>query len=145
MKIEKYNEIAKSVEPKKPVLKNCIMAFISGGIIAVIGQFLLEFYMNIYNIGQSDATVYMIVTLVIVAGLLTGVGVFDKIAVHTGAGTFIPITGFANAMSSAALESKPEGLVQGIGSNMFKYAGSVITFGIFSAFIFGVIRYVFHI
>ncbi len=141
----KYNEIADSCKPKSNILKNCINAFIFGGCIALIGQFLLEFYMYMLNVGQEKATAPMIITVVLITCLLTGLGVFDKIAKHAGAGTFIPITGFANAMSSAALESKSEGLIQGIGSNIFKYGGSVITYGIVSSFIFGVIRYVFHI
>ena len=111
----------------------------------MIGQFLLEFYMELLNVGQEKASAPMIITIVFITCLLTGLGVFDKIAKHAGAGTFIPITGFANAMSSAALESKSEGLIQGIGSNIFKYGGSVITYGIVSSFIFGVIRYVFKI
>lgn len=141
----KYNKIADSCKPKSSIVKNCIKAFVFGGFIAVIGQFLLEFYMELLNVGQEKATAPMIITIVFITCLLTGLGVFDKIAKHAGAGTFIPITGFANAMSSAALESKSEGLIQGIGSNIFKYGGSVITYGIVSSFIFGVIRYVFKI
>ncbi len=145
MNVEKYNEIANSCAPKKNVLKNCIKAFVVGGIIALIGQFLLKFYMNLFNIGLNEATVYMVVTIVIVCCFLTGFGVFDKLASFSGAGTFIPITGFANSMSSAALEGKSEGLIQGIGSNIFKYGGCVITYGIVSSFVFGVIRYVLKI
>lgn len=141
----KYNKIADSCKPKSSIVKNCINAFVFGGVIAVIGQFLLEFYMELLNVGQEKATAPMIITVVFITCLLTGLSVFDKIAKHAGAGTFIPITGFANAMSSAALESKSEGLIQGIGSNIFKYGGSVITYGIVSSFIFGVIRYVFKI
>lgn len=141
----KYNKIADSCKPKSHILKNCIFAFVSGGVIAVIGQFLLEFYMEWLNVGQTGATTPMIITIVIITCFLTGFGVFDKLAKYCGAGTFIPITGFANAMSSAALESKSEGLIQGIGSNIFKFGGCVITYGIVSSFIFGVIRYVFKI
>ena len=101
--------------------------------------------MKILNVGITGATAPMIITIVIVTCLLTGLGIFDKLAKFAGAGTFIPITGFANAMSSAALESKSEGLIQGIGSNIFKYGGCVITYGVVSSFIFGVIRYVFKI
>lgn len=145
MNVNKYNEIADSCKPKSNILKNCINAFIFGGIIAVIGQFLLEFYMKIMNVGQAQATAPMIITIVFFTCILTGIGMFDKIAKIAGAGTFIPITGFANAMSSAALESKSEGLIQGIGSNIFKFGGCVITYGIVSSFVFGVIRYVLKI
>ena len=101
--------------------------------------------MNLLNVGQAEATAPMIITIVIVTCFLTGFGIFDKIAKIAGAGTFIPITGFANAMCSAALESKSEGLIQGIGSNIFKFGGCVITYGIVSSFVFGVIRYVLKI
>jgi SpoVA protein. len=84
----------------------------------------------------------MIVTIIFISCVLTGLGIFDKIAKHAGAGSFIPITGFANAMTSAALESKTEGIVLGIASNMFKLGGAVITFGIVAAYVMGVIRYV---
>lgn len=145
MNIDQYNKIADQCKPKSHIVKNCINAFIFGGIIAVIGQFLLEFYMNVMDVGQKEATAPMIITIVIMTCILTGLGVFDKIAKHAGAGSFIPITGFANSMSSAALESKSEGLIQGIGSNIFKFGGCVITYGIVSSFVFGVIRYVFKI
>ena len=145
MEVDQYNEIADQCKPKSNIVKNCIYAFIFGGIIAVIGQFLLQFYMNHLNVGQAEATAPMIITIVIVTCFLTGFGIFDKIAKIAGAGTFIPITGFANAMCSAALESKSEGLIQGIGSNIFKFGGCVITYGIVSSFVFGVIRYVLKI
>ena len=140
-----YNQLADKVKPKSHLLKNSLCAFLIGGLIGMIGQFLLEFYMKVLNVGITGATAPMIITIVIVTCLLTGLGIFDKLAKFAGAGTFIPITGFANAMSSAALESKSEGLIQGIGSNIFKYGGCVITYGVVSSFIFGVIRYVFKI
>jgi stage V sporulation protein AC len=83
----------------------------------------------------------MLVTIIFITALLTGFGIFDKISQNTGAGSFIPISGFANALTSSALESKSEGLIYGIGSNMFKLAGSVITYGIVSAYILGILRY----
>lgn len=145
MNEQHYNQLADKVKPKSNLLKNSLCAFLIGGLIGMIGQFLLEFYMEVLNVGITGATAPMIITIVIVTCLLTGLGIFDKLAKFAGAGTFIPITGFANAMSSAALESKSEGLIQGIGSNIFKYGGCVITYGVVSSFIFGVIRYVFKI
>lgn len=145
MNEQHYNQLADKVKPKSNLLKNSLCAFLIGGLIGMIGQFLLEFYMKVLNVGITGATAPMIITIVIVTCLLTGLGIFDKLAKFAGAGTFIPITGFANAMSSAALESKSEGLIQGIGSNIFKYGGCVITYGVVSSFIFGVIRYVFKI
>ena len=142
METSKYNQIAESLKPKKTVLKHCIYAFVYGGAIGVIGQFFLELYMNIFEINQQEATPMMIITIVLIAAILTGFGIYDRLGKKAGAGTFIPITGFANSMTSSALESRSEGLVTGIGANMFKLGGTVITFGIVASFVLGGIRYV---
>ncbi len=138
-----YERIAKQKKPKKYVLKHSLYAFISGGIIGAIAQGILDILMNYFDFSQEKAVPVMSMTLVVAACILTGLGWYDKLADKAGAGMFIPITGFANSMTSSALESKSEGLVLGIGSNMFKLGGTVITFGIVSSFILGVIRYVF--
>ena len=132
-----YERIAKQKKPKKYVLKHSLYAFISGA------QGILDILMNYFDFSQEKAVPVMSMTLVVAACILTGLGWYDKLADKAGAGMFIPITGFANSMTSSALESKSEGLVLGIGSNMFKLGGTVITFGIVSSFILGVIRYVF--
>lgn len=137
-----YDKIAEELKPANHSIKNALYAFLYGGVIGAIAQGVLELYMNIYNCNEKEATPMMIVTLVFVACLLTGLGVYDKFAKNAGAGTFIPITGFANSMSSSALDSKSEGLIMGIGSNMFKLGGTVITYGIVSSSLLGVIRYV---
>lgn len=142
VEISKYNQIAESLKPKKTVLKHCIYAFLYGGAIGAIGQFFLELYMNIFEINQHEATPMMIITIVLIAAILTGLGIYDRIGKKAGAGTFIPITGFANSMTSSALEAKSEGLVTGIGANIFKLGGTVITFGIVASFVLGGIRYV---
>lgn len=142
METSKYNQIAESLKPKKAVLKHCIYAFVYGGAIGAIGQFFLELYMNIFEIDQQEATPMMIITIVLIAAILTGLGIYDRLGKKAGAGTFIPITGFANSMTSSALESRSEGLVTGIGANMFKLGGTVITFGIVASFVLGGIRYV---
>ncbi|WP_300082204.1 stage V sporulation protein AC [uncultured Thomasclavelia sp.] len=142
METSKYNQIAESLKPKKTVLKHCIYAFVYGGAIGAIGQFFLELYMNIFEIDQQEATPMMIITIVLIAAILTGFGIYDRLGKKAGAGTFIPITGFANSMTSSALEAKSEGLVTGIGANMFKLGGTVITFGIVASFVLGGIRYV---
>lgn len=142
METSKYNQIAESLKPKKTVLKHCIYAFVYGGAIGAIGQFFLELYMNIFEINQQEATPMMIITIVLIAAILTGFGIYDRLGKKAGAGTFIPITGFANSMTSSALEAKSEGLVTGIGANMFKLGGTVITFGIVASFVLGGIRYV---
>ena len=143
MNIKDYNQLAESKKPKTPKFKNALNAFLYGGVIGVIAQGILVFYMNVFDYSQKEATPLMSITLVFIACLLTGLGYYDKLAQHAGAGTFIPVTGFANSMSSSALDSKHEGYVLGIGANMFKLGGTVITYGIVSASLLGVIRYVF--
>lgn len=145
MNIKEYNELCDKLKPKVNILKNSIKAFLCGGVIGVIGQILLNIYMHIFNFTQKEATAPMIVSIVLIACILTGLGVYDKLGQKFGAGMFIPITGFANSICSAALDSKFEGLILGIGCNIFKYGGCVIFYGIVSTFIFGVIRYVFNI
>ncbi len=140
---KKYNQLAQSMKPQSHKIKNSFNAFIYGGVIGTIAQFILECYMHIYDVDELGAAPMMSITLVFIACLLTGLGLYDNIAKHAGAGTFIPITGFANSMTSAALDSKSEGLILGIGANMFKLGGTVITYGIVSSSLLGVIRYVF--
>ena len=143
MNSHEYNQMAEELKPKGECSKHCFNAFLYGGVIGIIAQGVLEMYMNIYICSEKDATPMMTITLVFVACLLTGLGIYDNLAKNAGAGTFIPITGFANSMSSSALDAKSEGLIFGIGSNMFKLGGTVITYGIVSASLLGVIRYVF--
>jgi stage V sporulation protein AC len=140
MKIQEYQKLVKKHTPKEDRLKNGIIAFIVGGLIGLIGQFLVEFYSNILEISTKDAGTYMIITLIFIGCLLTCLGFFDKWVNAVKAGLFIPITGFAHSMMSAALDYKKEGLVTGIGANMLKLAGSVIIFGVVSAYVFGIIR-----
>ena len=121
--------------------KNAFMAFVGGGVIALFGQAIYDMYSLLFSLESKNALTLTLVTVIFLSALLTGLGVFDKIAQCFGAGSFIPISGFSNALTSAALESKSEGLIFGIGSNMFKLAGSVITYGIVSAYILGIIKY----
>lgn len=122
--------------------KRAFIAFVSGGFLAVLAQLLMMGYMTWFELEKDTATAVTIVTIIFVTALLTGLGIFDKIAQVCGAGAFIPISGFANALTSCAMEGRSEGPIYGIGSNMFKLAGSVLTYGIVSAFVFGMIRYV---
>ena len=140
---KEYDQVAEELKPNGHRVKNGLNAFLYGGVMGAIAQGVLEFFMSIYHCNEKEATPMMIITLVLVACLLTGLGIYDNIAKHAGAGTFIPITGFANSMSSSALDCKSEGLILGIGSNMFKLGGTVITYGIVSSALLGVIRYVF--
>ena len=139
------NQIEKSVSssvPSKLKLKNIIMAFVWGGCMGVAGQLVLEGYMNALNLSLQQATAPTLMTFIASASLLTGFGVYDRLGQIAGAGLFIPITGFSNSLTSSALESKSEGLIYGIGSNMFKLAGSVLTYGIVASYVLGLVRLV---
>lgn len=135
-----YQEVQKKHEPKRPVARNCVKAFLVGGFICLIGQFISVFYMYFFNFTEKTVGNPTVATLVFVSMLLTGFGVYDKIAQVGGAGSAVPVTGFGNSVISAAIEHKTEGYVLGVGGNMFKLAGSVILFGVFSAFVVALIK-----
>lgn len=134
-----YEQLSKPYVPSRPVFKNCIRAFLSGGLICVIGQGIQEAFMAIFDMTSREAASPMAGVLILISVILTCFGVYDKLAQWCGAGTAVPITGFANSMCSAALEHRAEGLVLGVGANMFKLAGSVIVFGVVAAFVVGVV------
>ena len=138
---KEYSEIVKKLSPPSPKIKDFIWAFCVGGIICVIGQLFMELYKYL---GMEEKVVKMLVpvTLVFIAALLTGLKLFDKIAKHAGAGTLVPITGFANAVVSPAIEFKSEGFVLGVGANMFKIAGPVIVYGTVASVVYGVIYWI---
>ena len=138
---QRFKDIVKKTEDKKDKLGRALVAFFSGGIVAIIGQLFFDLYSRGFDINEKDSISLMLVTIIFITAVLTGFGLFDKIAQKTGAGTFIPISGFANALTSSALESKSEGLIFGIGSNMFKLAGSVITYGIVSALLLLIVKF----
>lgn len=138
-----YKEIVDKHKPKEKRMQNAVIAFIIGGIIGALGQVLIELYSYYLDISSKDATVFMIVTLVFVACLFTALGFFDKWVTFAKCGLIIPITGFAHSMMSSGMEYKKEGPIYGIGSNIFKLAGSVILYGTVSAWLFGMIRYFF--
>ncbi|HIS90326.1 MAG TPA: stage V sporulation protein AC [Candidatus Faecisoma merdavium] len=140
MEKNKYKMLVSKHTPRENVLKNALIAFIVGGFMGLIGQFLVDFYSYIFNISTSDGATLMIITLVFLGCLLTCLGFFDKIVHFARCGLIIPITGFAHAVMSATLEYRKEGFVTGIGANMFKLAGSVIVFGVVSAYLFGFLR-----
>ena len=136
-----YKKMIERTDKSNNKIKNIIFAFLGGGSIALIGQGIYDLFFYLGKLDSKTSLTLMLVTIIFVTALLTGIGVFDKIAQYFGAGSFIPISGFSNALTSAALESKSEGLIYGIGSNMFKLAGSVITYGIVSAYILGILKY----
>lgn len=140
MEKKEYQKIVNKYTPNEPRLRNALVAFIIGGLMGVLGNFLVEAYSYYFDLSAKDASVFMIITLVFLGCFLTCLGFFDKWVNFAKCGLIIPITGFAHAMMSAALEYRKEGLVTGIGANMFKLAGSVIIFGVVSAYIFGLLR-----
>lgn len=141
---KEYSKMAEKASPNSPKITNCIKAFIFGGAICTFGQF-LNFIFE--RIGFSEDYVKALTpsVLIIITAILTGIGVFDKIAKHAGAGTIVPITGFANSVVSPAMEFKSEGLIMGTGANIFKIAGPVIAYGIFAGVIYGLIAYIFKL
>ncbi len=141
---QKYQSFAKEREPKRPVFQNCIRAFVVGGGICALGQVLQLMYIKYFNFTEKNAGDPTAATLIILSILLTGLGIYDHIAQWAGAGTAVPITGFANTISSAAIEHRSEGYVLGVGGNMFKIAGPVIVYGVVSAFAVAVIKLIFN-
>ncbi|CAK6481374.1 stage V sporulation protein AC [Peribacillus castrilensis] len=137
---QEYQGIQKHRETKRPVVKNCIKAFLTGGLICLIGQFISTFYIYYFDFTDQTAGNPTVGTLIFITMLLTGFGVYDRMAQFGGAGTAVPVTGFGNAVISAAIEHRTEGLVLGVGGNIFKLAGSVIVFGVFSAFVIALIK-----
>jgi len=141
LKTSQYSSVIKNHEVKPNYLKNMASAFFFGGLICLIGQGLLWIYINAFDIAEDIASTYMIVTMILIASILTGIGVYDEFGQVAKAGGFVLITGFANSLTAAALEGKSEGIVLGIAMNMFKLAGTVIVFAVVSGFVFGLIRY----
>jgi stage V sporulation protein AC len=142
--INAYAKKIKPIQPKPPYIKNCLKAFLVGGFICLIGQAVQEFYIKFFDFTEKTAGNPTVATLILVASLLTGLGMYDKIGQFAGAGSIVPVTGFANAVTSAALEHKSEGYVLGVASNLFKLAGAVIVYGAVAAYLFGMIRYIFQ-
>lgn len=137
----KYQKIVDKHKATESRGLNLLIAFVVGGIVGALGQFLIEFYSYYLNISTKDASTFMIVTLIFFATLFTALGFFDKWVTFAKCGLIIPITGFAHSMASAGIEYKKDGPIYGLGSNLFKLSGSVILYGIVSAWAFGLIRY----
>lgn len=136
-----YEKIVMNHKPKEHRVQNAFTSFLVGGVMGILGHFLLELYSYSLNISRADAAIFMIITLIFLASLFTALGFFDKLVNWARCGLIIPITGFAHSMTSAAIEFKREGYVTGLGANIFKLAGTVILYGIVSAYVFGIIRY----
>ncbi|MBE6788458.1 MAG: stage V sporulation protein AC [Ruminococcaceae bacterium] len=136
-----YKKMSESYSPKSPILKDCIWAYVIGGLICALGQSFIEIYSSL-GLSQEVAMPLASVTLVFLSALFTGFGLYDKLATHAGAGTLVPITGFANSIASPAVEFKTEGFVLGLGAKMFVIAGPVIVYGVVASVIYGVIYYI---
>lgn len=141
---EKYSRMVKKQTKNSPVIRNCIMAFLIGGAICTFGQLLLNLYEN-SGIKENDAKTLCSVTLILLGVILTAFHLYEKIAVRAGAGTLVPITGFANSVASPAIEFKSEGFVLGVGAKMFAIAGPVIVYGTTAAVIYGLIFWLMQI
>lgn len=142
-KQREYQKLAKEMEPKRPVFRNCAVAFLVGGFICAVGQGLMELFIRVFHFTEQTAGNPTVTTLILISVILTSLGVYDNIAQKAGAGTGVPVTGFANSMCSAALEHRSEGLVLGVGGNMFKLAGAVLVYGTVAAFFVGVLHWIF--
>lgn len=143
MNKEQYSELVKEVTPKEKSLYNCVISFVIGGLIGVLGTLIHEILTNTYRISSETAIIWVIVILIGLSSILTGLGVFDRLMTKAKCGLLIPITGFAHSITSSCLEYKKEGLITGMGANIFKLAGSVLLYGIYGAFIFALIKVVF--
>lgn len=134
-----YGKLVNEKSKPSPMWKNMLWAFVVGGLICCIGQAFQEMYQRMGGLIQQDAGTATTITLVLLAALLTGLGIYEKIAKHAGAGTLVPVTGFSNSIVSPAMEFKSEGYVTGMAAKMFTIAGPVLVFGIGSSVVYGII------
>ena len=141
---KQYAKLVEDMSPKSPSWKNCLNAFLIGGLICAIGQGIMNGYLAL-GLDKEGAGTAMSMTLVAISALLTGLSIYDDIAKHAGAGTLVPITGFANAVSSAAVEFQTEGFILGVGAKMFTIAGPVIVYGVSASVVYGLIYWVLSI
>lgn len=144
MSKKEYDQMVKKASPKSPKAKDFVLAFVVGGFICVLGQLLNELYLYL-KMPIDDSKAAVSVTLIFIAAVLTGIGVFDGIAKYAGAGTLVPITGFANSIVSPAIEYKNEGQILGLGAKMFTIAGPVLVYGITASAIYGFILWLISI
>ena len=142
MRNTKYERIADEHKANKHVEKNALIAFLSGGCVGALGEGIIEILMYLLETSRQIASGYMIIIFIFTASLLTALGFFDKLVMFFKCGLIVPITGFAHSMTSAFMDYRKEGLIYGVGSNGFKLAGTVIIYGVLSAWLFGMIRYV---
>lgn len=145
MKNSRYDKVADQHKAEETRGRNALLAFVVGGLVGLLGEAIIEVLMLCFHISRSDASTFMIMIMIFIASLCTALGFFDKLVTKFKCGLLIPITGFAHSMTSAALDYKNEGPIYGLGANMFKLAGSVILYGVVSAWFFGMIRYLIEV
>lgn len=138
--IEKFNILTEEVKPKPKIAQNCARAFLVGGLICDLGQVIVKI-LNDYNLSKEEVSAITSIIMIFIGALLTGIGMYDKIAQYGGAGTVVPITGFSNAIVAPAIEFKKEGFIFGVAAKMFTIAGPVLVYGIGSSVIIGIVYY----
>ena len=141
---KQYKDLVHATTPKSPILKNCLKAFLFGGGICCFGEILKTLY-SMTSLNEDEVKLAVSTTLIVITAILTGAGVFDKIAKHAGAGTAVPITGFANSVVSPAVEFSLEGKILGTGAKMFNLAGPVIVYGCSVASLYGLIYWIIEV
>ncbi len=140
---QEYDRMVKKASPNSPILTNCLKAFVSGGIICTIGQILLNWYLK-KEFSEQDAALLVSISLIGLSAVLTALGLYEKLGKYCGAGTIVPITGFANSVVSPAIEFKKEGMVFGMAAKMFLVAGPVIVYGTLTSMLVGFFYYLFR-
>ena len=140
---KQYGALVARMAPKSPMWRDCLNAFWIGGLICLLGQFLLDFFQNM-GFKKETAGYYEMLVLILLSVILTGLGLYSKLAKYAGAGTLVPITGFANSVASPAIEFQKEGQVFGVGCRIFSIAGPVVLYGILSSWILGIIYWIFQ-
>lgn len=140
MKNEEYQTFIKNYTPKPQVTKNALIAFFVGGTLGAFSELLLQLYQLWFHFPRKEAGVMVILTLIVISSILTALGIFDLFVTKVKSALIIPITGFAHSITSAALEYRTEGLILGIGANIFKLAGTVVLYGVVAVYIFGLFR-----
>ena len=141
MNESQYKRLVDELSPKSPILKNCIKAFLVGGAICCLGQLIITGY-KAWGLDEEMASTAASMTLVALSALFTGLSLYDNLAKHAGAGTLVPITGFANAVAAPAVEFKTEGFILGVGAKMFTIAGPVIVYGVSASVVYGLIYWI---
>ncbi|MBQ6851779.1 MAG: stage V sporulation protein AC [Oscillospiraceae bacterium] len=138
---KEYGRLVQDLAPKSPIWKDCLMAFVIGGLICTIGQLIMNGYTAL-GLEKTDASTATSMSLVVLSALLTGLSLYDNIAKHAGAGTLVPITGFANSIAAPAIEFKTEGFILGVGAKIFQIAGPVIVYGVSASVVYGLIYWI---